>query len=302
MGSPPRMRGKEAVRVHGGDVAGLTPAHAGKSPCTQRSPRPPWDHPRACGEKDMYSSEDDTTKGSPPRMRGKGRVGRYASVGAGITPAHAGKRRPSRRPPRSSGDHPRACGEKPIITVIFVVSLGSPPRMRGKAEEQQQKLYREGITPAHAGKSTCITGLCSRSWDHPRACGEKSMATLVSVSRLGSPPRMRGKGRRLAGQQAGGGITPAHAGKRPLCRPCALPAWDHPRACGEKPLDPRYEHTLTGSPPRMRGKGAVLIGEHHLHGITPAHAGKRPGTAFVPSGTEDHPRACGEKDYLFYLY
>ena len=72
----------------------------------------------------------------------------------------------------------------------------------------------------------------------------------------------------------------------------------------------------TGSPPRMRGKGIVLVCVGHVHGITPAYAGKsyrllkvfvsKPGSPprmrgkvlFCPLSCfqfKDHPRVCGEK-------
>ena len=56
MGSPPPMRGKEAIRS-GEIIAGrITPAYAGKSiitlPCLSKL----WDHPRLCGEKKKVPS------------------------------------------------------------------------------------------------------------------------------------------------------------------------------------------------------------------------------------------------------
>ena len=54
------------------------------------------------------------------------------------------------------------------------------------------------------------------------------------------------------------GITPACAGKRYNARIVPTVAEDHPRVCGEKSirmLDPIF--TL-GSPPRVRGKVALM--------------------------------------------
>ena len=44
-----------------------------------------------CGEKDKAKEMGATTKGSPPRMRGKGVVDVLVSEPLGITPAYAGK-------------------------------------------------------------------------------------------------------------------------------------------------------------------------------------------------------------------
>ena len=50
-GSPPRMRGKAALRNCGGIVAGITPAYAGKRISGNPTRQQTRDHPRVCGEK-----------------------------------------------------------------------------------------------------------------------------------------------------------------------------------------------------------------------------------------------------------
>ena len=175
LGSPPRMRGKVIDRIGKNRVLGITPAHAGKR--YDRFSRAPVlrDHPRACGEKNSLRKTYPETAGSPPRMRGKV-VRFYQTLQAmGITPAHAGKSQSGERACAGSWDHPRACGEKQKIFNLAAAILGSPPRMRGKVKTLKVYTPVTGITPAHAGKR----GLCARSmrcdWDHPRACGEKSL-------------------------------------------------------------------------------------------------------------------------------
>ena len=56
--------------------------------------RPPacWDHPRVCGEKNRSLTDTEQAEGSPPRMRGKAQNEQLQQLGAGITPAYAGKR------------------------------------------------------------------------------------------------------------------------------------------------------------------------------------------------------------------
>ena len=76
---------------------------------------------------------------------------------------------------------------------MSIRSAGSPPRMRGKAEDTRSAGRTAGITPACAGKSVAIT---CRAWyprDHPRVCGEKEAGALSEVYETGSPPRVRGK-------------------------------------------------------------------------------------------------------------
>ena len=70
------------------------------------------------------------------------------------------------------------------------------------------------ITPAYAGKSICKSSRDASNGDHPRVCGEKGPALPDARTVLGSPPRMRGKGRSKQQTKHQRGITPAYAGKR----------------------------------------------------------------------------------------
>ena len=71
VGSPPRMRGKQVHEDSLVKLAGITPAHAGKTLSAAVAPRRDWDHPRACGENPCCMDGASRQKGSPPRMRGK---------------------------------------------------------------------------------------------------------------------------------------------------------------------------------------------------------------------------------------
>ena len=69
-------------------------------------------------------------------------------------------------------------------------------------------------------------------------------------------------------------ITPACAGKSLIFCQIRPEKEDHPRVCGEK-FPFLLENTeQTGSPPRVRGKGAAQVGVAARHRITPACAGK----------------------------
>ena len=71
VGSPPRMRGKDADTSYPAVMKRITPAYAGKSlPCA-RGRGIAGDHPRVCGEKCKKWEADGAYEGSPPRMRGK---------------------------------------------------------------------------------------------------------------------------------------------------------------------------------------------------------------------------------------
>ena len=69
-------------------------------------------------------------------------------------------------------------------------------------------------------------------------------------------------------------ITPAYAGKSVQQLLHSYNSRDHPRVCGEKTVMPVSSVPVTGSPPRMRGKGVVNVFVSEKLGITPAYAGK----------------------------
>ena len=91
IGSPPHVRGKDAVKRHSARGFGITPAYAGKSrgcpaACILRR-----DHPRVCGEKALLCLSLQQILGSPPRMRGKAFPSIKTILLMRITPAYAGK-------------------------------------------------------------------------------------------------------------------------------------------------------------------------------------------------------------------
>ena len=188
--------------------------------------------------------------------------------------------------------------------------------MRGKVGKNPPFAARCRITPACAGKRLSNVSPSAAFQDHPRVCGEKMMPVTSCSSRLGSPPRVRGKGVGGEMAQIGEGITPACAGKSCIHRYAAAGPEDHPRVCGEKSASPSYLSGGRGSPPRVRGKGVLDMWKEMSAGITPACAGKSimhgktagNGAGSPPRvrgkvieryrrgyATEDHPRVCGEK-------
>ena len=171
----------------------ITPADAGKTPESYTKSSTHWDHPRGCGENIRLRQLLHSSKGSPPRMRGKRALSHMQTVSPRITPADAGKTTVLARHRRGLQDHPRGCGENPLTKPLTFLSRGSPPRMRGKR--------------AAAAAAAVAPG------DHPRGCGENRATPMKQKSRLGSPPRMRGKPTIICSGVNSSGITPADAGK-----------------------------------------------------------------------------------------
>ncbi len=172
--SPPRARGKVHPLSLQCLCSGITPACAGKSPAFRERIMAVGDHPRVCGEKGFPGHPPTRKKGSPPRVRGKDLIQRSLIAPCGITPACAGKSQASPRMFLSTGDHPRACGEKTLFIPNHAPYLGSSPRARGKVERLLIFVHADGITPACAGKRRVFGSGEQWSWDHPRVRGEKS--------------------------------------------------------------------------------------------------------------------------------
>ena len=171
------MRGKvQLLPVHH-DKVGITPACAGKRELRSASGSACRDHPRVCGEKIAPVSPIGVSLGSPPHVRGKVHSLFGFSFSIRITPAHAGKRALLCAPSTSTGDHPRTCGEKGHKPVFQERQIGSPPHMRGKEQCSCYFRSRQGITPAHAGKSSRVSSFLWLFWDHSRMCGEKKSST-----------------------------------------------------------------------------------------------------------------------------
>ena len=92
MGSPPHVRGKGELSRAGASTSKITPAYAGKRPRNRNRGLSFEDHPRVCGEKEVWAYFFGGCFGSPPRMRGKDSPENKEISGRGITPAYAGKR------------------------------------------------------------------------------------------------------------------------------------------------------------------------------------------------------------------
>ena len=167
--------------------------------------------------------------------------------------------------------------------------------MRGKETPSLVVVRGSRITPAYAGKSLPEELEQALPKDHPRVCGEKACMQCTLQGHGGSPPRMRGKGRRNGRAFPGNGITPAYAGKSGHAINPNVCGQDHPRVCGEKSPFSLFRPPHLGSPPRMRGKVYSRTCSIVLDGITPAYAGKSYEAFFSFCRRRDHPRVCGEK-------
>ena len=87
--------------------------------------------------------------------------------------------------------------------------------------------------------------------------GEKGLVLYAKTFERGSPPRVRGKATAIGKIIDAFRITPACAGKSFISRQIEKSVKDHPRVCGEKNYVGGYVSGVSGSPPRVRGKGCA---------------------------------------------
>ena len=156
LGSPPQVRGKLSTQNVIPLSNRITPAGAGKTVQRSCSAATARDHPRRCGENAYPDTARRTAPGSPPQVRGKHLDSVFRRGVRGITPAGAGKTKPSAPDIVLTEDHPRRCGENAIKLGKDVVTQGSPPQVRGKRCVAVQQLKITGITPAGAGKTRIL--------------------------------------------------------------------------------------------------------------------------------------------------
>ena len=153
-----------------------------------------------------------------------------------ITPAHAGTSVRVYTVTVTKSDHPRTRGDKTVLHIRLICSRGSPPHTRGQAPMTNRGDDAFRITPAHAGTRKWKSFGLGSAQDHPRTRGDKQMDKIKLKPCPGSPPHTRGQAGSTQGWRSGCGspphtrgqdlpddgqcgeigITPAHAGTRPI--------------------------------------------------------------------------------------
>ena len=109
---------------------------------------------------------------------------------------------------------------------------------------------------------------------------------------------MRGTLCSLRNSREAVGIIPAYAGNTGMPSDSVLQPGDHPRVCGEHPVEHDARGVGLGSSPRMRGTLHGIPVRRAQPGIIPAYAGNTGSAHAFERRSWDHPRVCGEHLYL----
>ena len=64
------------------------------------------------------------------------------------------------------------CGDHKVLEIIAMISMGSPPHVRGPLSVLTLSLLISGITPACAGTTAYQPQAGGVYRDHPRMCGD----------------------------------------------------------------------------------------------------------------------------------
>ena len=190
--------------------------------------------------------------------------------------------------------HPRSRGENPPIAWSDPTPPGSSPLTRGKLSQPQQVRHRQGLIPAHAGKTVSGVRPAPSIRAHPRSRGENDGDPSPPGPPRGSSPLTRGKPIQAARPQPSWGLIPAHAGKTPRPRWSRRAAGAHPRSRGENSPSAVVSPSGWGSSPLTRGKPSGRRLLDALAGLIPAHAGKTCRELLTFPYCEAHPRSRGE--------
>ncbi len=274
VGSSPHMRGKPLYLGLQWHAQRIIPAHAGQTQNCATFSDGNTDHPRTCGANLLVRGELQLRHGSSPHMRGKHQADRPRRRILRIIPAHAGQTPMLLPRPMKNPDHPRTCGANHSLLPQETQKNGSSPHMRGKRHEEERRLYRQRIIPAHAGQTAKSGQHKPSTPDHPRTCGANAVWCRCVTNPTGSSPHMRGKQTVIAFLTDAPRIIPAHAGQTSYYAGTAGGAPDHPRTCGANDSMRRTGRRRAGSSPHMRGKQAYARQPDLAVRIIPAHAGQ----------------------------
>ena len=174
-------------------------------------------HPRSRGENGSWGNRRRAVRGSSPLTRGKPVDLHERERDLRLIPAHAGKTFPGPSGGFQVGAHPRSRGENSRVSSPSRDQAGSSPLTRGKRGPGRVRRDRQGLIPAHAGKTRAAGDGGRAPGAHPRSRGENDCMARPILSPTGSSPLTRGK---LNDGFVGGGLQgliPAHAGKTATC-------------------------------------------------------------------------------------
>ena len=194
--------------------------------------------------------------GSSPRVPGTAVCDDQRAGTVRFIPACAGNGSRSTSSAALPTVHPRVCGERPFRSCMIGRNVGSSPRVRGMGDQAADVPQALRFIPACAGNGWCCVVSRGDLLVHPRVCGERGKARVVTFQAPGSSPRVRGTGHPSRAAPTVLRFIPACAGNGGETTGAPRPGSVHPRVCGERVHPRELPRHVVGSSPRVRGTGA----------------------------------------------
>ena len=151
------------------------------------------DHPHACGDKIPAFANDFKAAGSSPCVWGQVPCDFCRSHKFGIIPMRVGTSSIFLIPCDFCRDHPHACGDKGSNDIAYLLAEGSSPCVWGQARYEGFRLHHRRIIPMRVGTSNRFPRPLRSEWDHPHACGDKTVTKSYQVTMPGSSPCVWGQ-------------------------------------------------------------------------------------------------------------
>ena len=131
------------------------------------------------------------------------------------------------------------------------------------------------IIPTRVGTSYYILQVFWLSWDHPHACGDKTVFFLNHFLGEGSSPRVWGQAKAPGGVVIAKRIIPTRVGTSDTFSSDTPQGRDHPHACGDKVSVDVFFCVPVGSSPRVWGQEPCDLCSHFGARIIPTRVGTR---------------------------
>ncbi len=179
-GSSPRVWGQVLYSIFCYMVFGIIPTRVGTSTAKDLFNASSRDHPHACGDKKTSVYLSRQQEGSSPRVWGQDICRHTITENFRIIPTRVGTSGELYLNDKDCGDHPHACGDKPLAFCAFCALSGSSPRVWGQVDINGNRPEIFRIIPTRVGTSIISCILVFNARDHPHACGDKYLTKSVN--------------------------------------------------------------------------------------------------------------------------
>jgi len=124
-----------------------------------------------------------------------------------------GRPKPTKFRSCAKTEHPHACGENLVESVVRNFGLGASPRVWGKRTRRNPDRPSQRSIPTRVGKTREIRQTRRRSAEHPHACGENEQGGIRTVHHNGASPRVWGKRAKYGKRAVEARSIPTRVGK-----------------------------------------------------------------------------------------